>query len=124
MPLLVLIYGKISLMHIAVGYLGLFMLGMAVLAIGNFASTIAPNQWIALILAGVMLAVFIIIWKMSKVVGPMWGDFFEYIAIHHEHFRSFKDGLFSIKDFVFYLTFVMVFLELAVCSLRFRRLGL
>ena len=124
MPLLVFIYGKISMMHILVGYLGLFLLGMSVLSIGNFASTLAPNQWIALILSGVLLFLFLILWTLEKISGAAWGDIFGYLAIHHEHFQSFKDGLFSVKDFVFCLSFALVFLELSVCSLRFRRLGL
>ncbi len=124
MPLLVFIYGKISFMHIFAGYLGLFLLGTSVLSIGNLASTLAPNQWIALILSAVMLVFFLMIWMLTKIAGPVWSDLFGYLAIHHEHFRSFQDGLFSVKDFIFYLSFTLVFLELSVCSLKLRRLGL
>ena len=43
LPLLIFVHGKVSVGHILVGYLGLLLIGSATLAIGVFASALAPT---------------------------------------------------------------------------------
>lgn len=50
MPLLILVHGKVSLGHLAAGYLGLFLLASACVAVGTFASALARTQIVAGIL--------------------------------------------------------------------------
>ncbi len=52
MPLLIFVNGKISVGHLAAGYLGLLLLGSATLAIGTFGSAIARTQVLAAIFSG------------------------------------------------------------------------
>ena len=57
MPLLILANGKVSLGHLLAGYAGLLLLGGSAVAIGLFASSIAPNQLLAVIVgAGILVA--------------------------------------------------------------------
>ena len=44
MPALIFVNGKISLGHMAAGYLGLLLLGSAALAIGTFGSALARTR--------------------------------------------------------------------------------
>jgi ABC-2 type transport system permease protein len=57
MPLLIKVNGKITWSQIIVGYLGLFLYGSAVLAIGLFASSLTRQQIIAALLGVVILAI-------------------------------------------------------------------
>src|SRR5213076_2323755 len=47
MPLLILVHGKIAFAQVAVGYLGLLLLGAAALSIGLFASSLTRHQLVA-----------------------------------------------------------------------------
>ena len=49
MPALILVNGKVSVGHLAAGYLGLLLLGSATLAIGTFGSALARTQVLAAI---------------------------------------------------------------------------
>ena len=52
MPLLVLVNGRVSWGHVAVGYLGLLLLGAAVLSIGLFASALTRHTLAAAVAGG------------------------------------------------------------------------
>src|SRR5207244_12490066 len=66
MPLLIKVHGKVSFWQIAVGYIGLFLLGGAVLAIGVFASSLTRNQLIALVLGAAMVAMLHLMFWFAK----------------------------------------------------------
>ncbi|HTM46096.1 MAG TPA: ABC transporter permease subunit, partial [Polyangiaceae bacterium] len=55
MPALLFVNGKVSLGHIAVGYLGLILLGGACVSIGLFASSLARSQVVAAIVGAAIL---------------------------------------------------------------------
>jgi ABC-2 type transport system permease protein len=57
MPLLILVNGKIAFGHIVIGYVGLTLLGAAVLAIGLFATALTRHQLVAAASASVSLSV-------------------------------------------------------------------
>ena len=50
MPALIFVNGRVSIGHILVGYLGIVLLGAAIVAVGLFASAFARTQVIAAIL--------------------------------------------------------------------------
>ncbi|HEY5283097.1 MAG TPA: ABC transporter permease subunit, partial [Polyangia bacterium] len=55
MPMLIMVNGKLSVGHVAAGYLGLLLLGSAALAIGTLGSTLARSQLLAAIISGSLL---------------------------------------------------------------------
>ena len=67
MPALIMINGKVSLGHVAAGYLGLLLLGGATLAIGTFGSALARTQVLAAIVSGCLVVALIIVWLLAKV---------------------------------------------------------
>lgn len=122
LPLLILLEGKISYGQLAVGYLGLTLLGMATLSISLFASVISPNQLIAGILGASFTVGMLVMWLLSYVVDKPFSDIFSYLAIHNQHFLPFCRGIVQIKDVIFYLSVCIFFLECSVRVLEARRL--
>lgn len=118
MPALIFVHGKVSLLHIGVGYLGLLLLGAACIAIGLLASAWAPNQLMAGVLGGLMVTLLLIAWMVSRVTEEPLHSVFTYIALHNEHFRTFSSGTLHLRDVVFYLGVTVFFLEAAVHSLE------
>ena len=121
MPVLILINGKISLGHLAAGYLGLSLIGAATVALALFCSTIAPGQLIAGILATAMLVAMLIMWILSGVVEEPFKALFSYFAIHNNHFNPFSKGLVNTKHIIYYLSVTAFFLESSVRVLKVRR---
>jgi ABC-2 type transport system permease protein len=70
MPLLILVHGKVSFGHLVAGYLGLFLLASACMALGTFASALARTQIVAGILGGALLVALLVAWQLSRVAEP------------------------------------------------------
>jgi len=91
------------------GYLGLFLLGSAFMALGVFTSSLSRNQIIAAVLSfGALLLFWVISW-MSSVLGPGASRIIEYLSIIR-HFDTFSKGVLDSRDVIYYLLFVAFFL--------------
>jgi ABC-2 type transport system permease protein len=121
MPLLIFVNGKVSWGHILVGYTGLLLLGAAATAIGLFASTLARSQVVAVIIAAVIMAPLVLLWALAKAVDPPLNTFLAALALHHENFRPFMEGILSLEGVVYYLAITYVFLLAAIKTLEARR---
>jgi ABC-2 type transport system permease protein len=121
MPLLIFMHGKISLAHLGAGYLGLMLLCSAVIALGLFASAIAPNQLVALVVGALLVGIFWLFWFIAKVASPPFEDILAYLALHDKHFRPFMRGLISTRDIVFYLSLIYVALVATTRVVEARR---
>ncbi|MDD5765080.1 MAG: ABC transporter permease subunit [Candidatus Marinimicrobia bacterium] len=104
------IWGKPQLMPVLIGYLGLLLMGAALVALGNFISSLTENQIVAAVgtFAGTMF-----LWVIgfaADFAGKIFGPFFGYISIV-QHFEDFSKGVFDTSHLVFYvsLTFLMLF---------------
>ncbi len=122
MPLLIMVNGKISLGQVLVGYLGLFLLGGATLAIGIFASSLTSSILIALS-ASTVIAVFL--GNLMPLAKKLHGDvaqFFQELDLWYAHFQGgFMRGIFNLKDFVYYIAIIYFFLLLASKTLEMKR---
>lgn len=121
MPLIVKVHGKISVGHILVGYLGVLLLGAAATSIGLFASALARSQVVAAILGAVLMAVLLLQWMVSRVVEPPLSGFLAALALHHQNFIPFKQGILDLKHVVYYLAVSFFFLLAATKVLEARR---
>lgn len=122
LPSLIFLEGKVSLGHMAAGYLGLMLLGGAVIAISLFASVLAPNQLMAGVLGSGITVVFLVLWLISYKVDAPFQSVFSYMSIHNERFRPFTIGVVHIKDCVYYLSLAFFFLEASTKLIETRRL--
>jgi ABC-2 type transport system permease protein len=121
MPALIFIHGKVSLGHIASGYLMLALLGGASIAITLFASVIAPNQLVAAVVGAFITVSLLVFWMLSNVVEAPFKDLFSYLALHNMHFNSFSQGIVHTRDIIYYLSVMFFFLECSVRALETRR---
>ncbi len=121
MPLLLHVSGKVSLGHIAVGYLGLFSIGAATTAIGLFASALTRHQVIAVIVGAVIVGVLIVLWMVAKVADPPISEFVGAMAFHHVNFQPFQFGILELRGLAYYFAVTYFFLLAAIKVLEARR---
>ncbi|QSQ17820.1 ABC transporter permease [Myxococcus landrumensis] len=120
MPVLVLVNGKVSLGHVAAGYLGLLLLGSASLAVGTFGSALARNQLLAAITSAVMLVALILCWLLARITEQPLSDVFSAMSLWNQHFPPFQSGLIHVRDVVYYgvVTYVALFAATRVLEAR------
>lgn len=121
MPLLLLIDGKVSVGHIVVGYLGLWLIGAASTAVGLFASSLTRYQVVAVIVGAVILAVLFVMWMVAQAADPPLKDFIAAMSFHHVNFRSFQFGILELRGVAYYVAVTYFFLLAAVKVLEARR---
>ncbi len=94
--------------EISLQYLGFFLLGSTYCAIGLFASSLSKNQLISSIIAfAISLSLMLTLW-----IATFFDSFIRIILKEITmiiHFNSFNNGLFDLKDFLYFIL-VNVFL--------------
>ncbi len=101
------------------GYLGLFLLGAAFIAVGIFFSSLTENQIVAATLTfGVLLLFWILNWAGSSA-GPTWQGVLNYVSFF-QHFDDMTRGILDTKDLVYYgsFSFFALFLTHSVVQSR------
>ncbi|MDE2754893.1 MAG: ABC transporter permease [Gemmatimonadota bacterium] len=121
MPLLILVNGKIAVGHILIGYLGLILLGGAVLSIGVFATALTRHQLVAVAVAAVITGVMFLLWQLSQIVGSPLSRVFAALAIHGRHFNGFMAGLLHLRDVAYYVALTYFFLFAATRVMEAKR---
>lgn len=121
MPALIFVHGKVSFGHILVGYTGLLLLGSATMSIGLFASSLARSQVVAVVIAALILAPLVTLWMLAKVTDPPLNSLLSALALHHENFRPFMDGVLKLDCVAYYLAVTGFFLFAATKVLEVRR---
>ncbi len=119
MPLLVAVYGKVSLGHIAAGYFGLMLVGASGLAIGTFGSALTRSQVVAAVLSGVMVLALTTAWLLGKVTDRPLTDIVNGLA-WWGHFDAFRTGLVHLKHVAYFglVTFIALFAATRVIEAR------
>ena len=123
MPALVAVNGKLSIGHLAAGYLGLLLLGGATLAIGTLGSVLARTQLVAVVLSAGMVVSLIVVWLVGSITSPPLTGIFTSLALWGRHFPPFEAGIIQLRDVVYYLLVMYVALCLATRVLEARRWG-
>ncbi len=121
MPALIFVNGKVSVAHIGVGYLGVFLLAAVAASVGLFASALAKNQIIAAILGAVIMATMVLWWLIAKIADPPVKDFIEGLAVHHLRQRDFMTGVLRLENIVYYIAVIYFFLLASTKTMEARR---
>jgi len=121
MPAWIFVHGKVAIGHVVVGYIGLLLLGAAITAIGVFGSALAGSQVVAAIITTVIALVFVLLWIVAKASEPPLNQYLAALAVHHENFRPFMQGILQPSGVIFYLVFTYAFLFASVKVLEARR---
>ena len=121
MPLLILVNGRIAIGQILIGYLGLTLLGAAVMAIGLFGSALSRNQLVAAVVTSLITGLFFLFTLLSATVEPPLSRLFRVLAIHGPQFIGFEMGRLHLRDVVYYLSLTYFFLFAATRVMEAKR---
>ena len=119
-PLLLMWFGDPDWGPIATGYLGLFLLGGASLAVGLFASSLTSNQIVAAVVAGGILCALWFLGRAADLLPEAIGEVIGYLSLSY-HFPDFMRGMIDTRGIIYYLSITVLFLFLAVRSLESSR---
>jgi len=113
-------YGNPELAPILSGYLGIFLVGAAFLAVGIFFSSVTENQIVSAILTfGALLLFWILNWASYSASG-MWKSVLNYLSFF-QHFDDMTRGILDTTDVVYYLSFIFLGLFLTHSVIQSRR---
>jgi ABC-2 type transport system permease protein len=101
------------------GYVGLVLLGSALVAIGLFTSSLVSNQIVAALLS---LSLFLLLWIIDQL-GNFLPDPFNALVVNMSllvHFRPFATGSLFISDAGFFISIALLGLFLSVRALAHR----
>jgi ABC-2 type transport system permease protein len=121
MPLLIMVNGKISFGQICVGYLGLLLLGAAVLAIGIFASSLTRHTLVAVVVGAAITAAMFLFYPLGQMLTPPLSDVFVSLSLHGQRFFGFEMGVLHSRDVIYYLSVTFFFLLVATKVLEAKR---
>jgi len=116
------IYGSPASGPILTNYLGIFLYGLAIVAIGVFVSTLTENQIISGILGFVIALVLWFFDLLSRRAEAPTRAVLEYLSVIN-HLNDFMKGVISTSHIIFYLSLMLVALFLtyrSIDSLRWR----
>lgn len=120
LSLFTFIYGNPEVVPILAGYLGLFLMGAAFIAIGIFFSSLTENQIVSAILTfGALLLFWIINWASYSAAG-IWKDVLNYVSFF-QHFDNMTQGILDTTDLVYYLSFAFFGLFLTHSVIQSKR---
>ena len=102
------------------GYLGLFLQGAAVLAIGLMASSWTSNQLIALFVALTLSVFFWVLDKFLALLPTNAASALEWLSFDY-HFQSMARGVIDLRDVLFFFSVTIFALALAFRALESRQ---
>lgn len=108
---------------LAGGYLGVLLLGAALLAIGSFVSTLTQSQLIAAVL---IFGTSLLLWLtdlLSQLFQNVFGDVARYVSVL-QHYEDFSRGVIDTTGLIYYGSLIAfgIFLTIrSIDSMRWRR---
>ncbi|HCH64274.1 MAG: hypothetical protein CL927_09250 [Deltaproteobacteria bacterium] len=121
MPALIFVNGKVSAAQVGVGYLGVALSAGTTIAIGTFASALARNQLLAVVLGGAFTLSILICWFLARFTEAPLSDVLAYLAIWDKHFQPFMRGRLNTENIVYFLSVSFAFLLAATRAMQARR---
>jgi ABC-2 type transport system permease protein len=118
-PIVLDIFGNPDWGPIFSGYLGLVLLGAALVGVGLLTSALTSNQVIAALLS---LSVFLLLWIVDEY-GYLLPEPFDSLVVNMSlsvHFKPFATGSMYLSDVAFYLSAAMLTLFFSVRALAWR----
>jgi ABC-2 type transport system permease protein len=117
--IVLLFLGSPDLGLMFVNYLGYWLVGAALIAVGMLASQLSANITIAFILGAVFCSVAVFIESMAATVSAELARMVAPLGVFH-HFEDFSRGVISFTGLLYFLSVAAVFLYLNVLSVSKR----
>lgn len=121
LPALIFVNGTVSLGHIGAGYLGMLLVGAAVLAIGSAAAASTRYGLLAVALTGAVLGLMELSYYVADIAEPTWRAWLRALAPVWNHHRSFRRGLLQLSDVVYLVSLTYLGLLIATRLVARRR---
>jgi len=113
-------WGNPEVAPVLTGYLGLFLMGAAFIAIGIFYSSLTENQIISAVLSfGTLLLILILNWGLASGNGLLQ-RVLSYLSFS-QHFDDMTRGILDSKDIVYFLSYCLFGLFLTHAAIQSRR---
>ncbi len=124
LPISVSIIGNLDWGVVFTGYLGAFLLGSAYLSIGLFASSISYNQIVSYLLGAVFIFLLYLVGMqfVLMTLPPKIASILQYLGLGY-HYQSITRGVVDLRDILYYLSVIAIFLYLNLRSIELYRLG-
>ena len=119
-PIMLMSFGDPDLGPMATSYLGLFLLGVACVAAGVFASSITANQIVSAVVAGGILFGLWFVGVLGALAPGAIGEVLSLFSLS-TYFADFERGIVDTRGVVYYVTFAVLFLYLSVRSIEVGR---
>lgn len=101
-------------------YIGALLLGSAYLALGQWISALTKNQIVAFLITIAAAFIFLIVGLPFAATGSGVFTRVMYTISTYTHFNNFAKGVIDLRDLVYYLSFIGIFLFLNVYALNKR----
>ncbi|MGB9578406.1 MAG: ABC transporter permease, partial [Halothiobacillaceae bacterium] len=119
-PLVLTMVGNPDPGPIVSGYVGMLLLGGALLSLGVLTSSLTQNQIVSAVLGVVLIILLWLVSALGDVTGAPLSGVFRYLALS-EHFYDFFKGVIDTRDVIYYLSVIAAALFLATRVLETRR---
>ncbi len=108
-PIFCLIFSNPDVNMIMYSYLGFVLIIMAYISVGLFCSSITKNQMLAGVLAFVICFAFFLFGVLTQNMHNVIGSVLGHLSMTN-HSENFFKGVFSMKDIVYFATFIFFWL--------------
>jgi ABC-2 type transport system permease protein len=119
-PISVAQFGTLDWGQVGAGYLGLFLQGCAMIALGIAASSFTENQLVAFFASFFVFAMLAVLGFYLPLVPAGWASAVEWITFDY-HRESMGRGVIDTRDVIYFFSFATIFLMLAFRALESRR---
>ena len=121
LPVSLAVVSKLYLPEIAVGYLGLILLGASFASLAMFFSSLTKNQVAAFLISVVILFLITLFSSdfFASVLPKVINDYLGYFAPLY-HLNNFVKGVVDFRSLFYFLSFIITFFVLTVVELKKR----
>jgi len=122
-PVVMMIFGaQVTIGELFLGYVGFWLLGLALISVGIFISALTENQIVALLLTLVTVAfIMIVVDVLVALLGGFTGAILRWLSLWDRYIMFFDSGIISLSSVFYYLTFSAVFVVFTIRVIERRR---
>ncbi len=120
-PATMALYGGVIWSYVLMLYLGYFLMGCALLAVGLFVSTVTESQIVAAVVSFAIIMLLKLVGMLTSAINAEWiSKIIKWFSLF-SRFDTFIWGVVDVSTLIYYLTFSALFIFLAVMSIEKKR---
>jgi len=120
-PAIMFMFGEPAISEVIGSYIGFILLWGAFISVGVFISSLTESQMIAGVFTfASLLLIYFISWFEASLKNPIAKKIVDWFSLL-SRYSEFQSGILNVENIVYYLSFIFVFLFLAVRVIDKRR---